>query len=113
MTDVLRFGAIAQLVEHLHGMQGVRSSSLLGSILENTVLDGVFGGHLTAFFVLFCSRCPTWVVPCLPISAHDSAHRNFSAHMPQQKWFARLRGQIKDRCGLGWGIADRLSLIHI
>ena len=26
-------GAIAQLVEHLHGMQGVRSSSLLGSIL--------------------------------------------------------------------------------
>ncbi len=24
-------GAIAQLVEHLHGMQGVRSSSLLGS----------------------------------------------------------------------------------
>ena len=25
-------GAIAQLVEHLHGMQGVRSSSLLGSI---------------------------------------------------------------------------------
>ena len=31
MTDVLRFGAIAQLVEHLHGMQGVRSSNLLGS----------------------------------------------------------------------------------
>ena len=30
---VLRIhGAIAQLVEHLHGMQGVRSSSLLGSI---------------------------------------------------------------------------------
>ena len=27
--------------------------------------------------------------------------------MPQQKWFARLRGQIKDRCGLGWGISDR------
>ena len=27
--------------------------------------------------------------------------------MPQQMWFARLRGQIKDRCGLGWGIADR------
>ena len=27
--------------------------------------------------------------------------------MLQQKWFARLRGQIKDRCGLGWGIADR------
>ena len=55
----------------------------------------------------FCASCPTWVVPCLPISAHDSAHRNFSAHMPQQKWFARLRGQIKDRCGLGWGISDR------
>ena len=36
-------------------MQGVRSSSLLGSILENTVLDRVFGGHLTAFFVPFCS----------------------------------------------------------
>ena len=39
----------------LHAMQGVRSSSLLGSILENTFLDRVFGGHLTAFFVPFCS----------------------------------------------------------
>ena len=46
-----RYGAIAQLVEHLHGMQGVRSSSLLGSILENTVLDEVFGGHKTAFLL--------------------------------------------------------------
>ena len=27
--------------------------------------------------------------------------------MPQQQWFGRLRGQIKDRCGVGWGIADR------
>ena len=91
----------------LHGMQGVRSSSLLGSILENTVPDSVLGGRKAAFLVPFCASCPTWVVPCLSISAHDSAHRNFSAHMPQQKWFARLRGQIKDRCGLGWGIADR------
>ena len=33
MTDVSRFGAIAQLVEHLHGMQGVSGSSPLGSIL--------------------------------------------------------------------------------
>ena len=32
MNDVLRFGAIAQLVEHLHGMQGVSGSSPLGSI---------------------------------------------------------------------------------
>ena len=30
-TDVSRFGAIAQLVEHLHGMQGVRGSNPLGS----------------------------------------------------------------------------------
>ena len=59
------------------------------------------------FLAPFCASCPTWVVPCLPISAHDSAHKEFSAHMPQQKWFARLRGQIKDRCGLGWGISDR------
>ena len=29
----MRFGAIAQLVEHLHGMQGVSGSSPLGSIL--------------------------------------------------------------------------------
>ena len=35
-------GAIAQLVEHLHGMQGVRSSSLLGSILSSPVSDWVF-----------------------------------------------------------------------
>lgn len=27
--------------------------------------------------------------------------------MFQQRWFDRLRGQIKDRCGGGWGIADR------
>ena len=28
----MRFGAIAQLVEHLHGMQGVRGSNPLGSM---------------------------------------------------------------------------------
>ena len=32
MTNVSRFGAIAQLVEHLHGMQGVSGSNPLGSI---------------------------------------------------------------------------------
>ena len=32
INDVFRFGAIAQLVEHLHGMQGVRGSNPLGSI---------------------------------------------------------------------------------
>ena len=32
MTSVFRLGAIAQLVEHLHGMQGVGGSSPLGSI---------------------------------------------------------------------------------
>ena len=32
MTVVSRYGAIAQLVEHLHGMQGVRGSNPLGSI---------------------------------------------------------------------------------
>ena len=32
MTVVLVYGAIAQLVEHLHGMQGVSGSSPLGSI---------------------------------------------------------------------------------
>ena len=32
ISNVLRFGAIAQLVEHLHGMQGVRGSNPLGSI---------------------------------------------------------------------------------
>ena len=38
MTDVLRFGAIAQLVEHLHGMQGVSGSSPLGSIRISLVI---------------------------------------------------------------------------
>lgn len=38
-------GAIAQLVEHLHGMQGVRSSSLLGSIHHHHhEATGVRGG---------------------------------------------------------------------
>tara|TARA_B100001248_G_scaffold204833_1_gene158960 strand:- start:470 stop:574 length:105 start_codon:yes stop_codon:yes gene_type:complete len=32
MTVLQRYGAIAQLVEHLHGMQGVRGSNPLGSI---------------------------------------------------------------------------------
>ena len=32
MSDVSSFGAIAQLVEHLHGMQGASGSSPLGSI---------------------------------------------------------------------------------
>ena len=31
MNDVFSFGAIAQLVEHLHGMQGVSGSNPLGS----------------------------------------------------------------------------------
>ena len=35
-------GAIAQLVEHLHGMQGVSGSNPLGSILlDPLVLQGV------------------------------------------------------------------------
>ena len=33
MNDVSKIGAIAQLVEHLHGMQGVSGSNPLGSIL--------------------------------------------------------------------------------
>ena len=37
-------GAIAQLVEHLHGMQGVRSSSLLGSTELTKSLTGFFVG---------------------------------------------------------------------
>ena len=44
-------GAIAQLVEHLHGMQGVRSSSLLGSIVKSTVDHWFFGGCKTAFLL--------------------------------------------------------------
>jgi hypothetical protein len=33
-------GAIAQLVEHLHGMQGVRGSNPLGSIYAKSLPDG-------------------------------------------------------------------------
>ena len=33
------YGAIAQLVEHLHGMQGVSGSNPLGSIDQNQVTD--------------------------------------------------------------------------
>ena len=43
------YGAIAQLVEHLHGMQGVRSSSLLGSIYQ--ILSNL-GGNPPFFFLL-------------------------------------------------------------
>ena len=54
-------GAIAQLVEHLHGMQGVRSSSLLGStgippsgrtsLVQNMVQNGDSGHG-------FCTKSP-------------------------------------------------------
>ena len=39
MTNVSSFGAIAQLVEHLHGMQGVSGSSPLGSIRFLAILE--------------------------------------------------------------------------
>ena len=45
-------GAIAQLVEHLHGMQGVRSSSLLGSTRLTKSLTGFFVGGLFCLPVL-------------------------------------------------------------
>lgn len=37
----------------LDGMLGVRSSSLLDSILKNAVLNRIFSGHLTAFKTYF------------------------------------------------------------
>ena len=49
ISDVSRFGAIAQLVEHLHGMQGVRSSSLLGSIIILT-LKTISFNNIALFF---------------------------------------------------------------
>ena len=51
------FGAIAQLVEHLHGMQGVRSSSLLGSILKIPVSDWVEAIRKGCF-----SACFDWIL---------------------------------------------------
>ena len=45
------FGAIAQLVEHLHGMQGVSGSNPLGSMSKTTVTDKVFGGRKAAFLL--------------------------------------------------------------
>ena len=41
-----KFGAVAQLVAHLHGMQGVRGSSPLSSTLVETEREGpsVMGG---------------------------------------------------------------------
>ncbi len=38
-TYASKFGAIAQLVEHLHGMQGVSGSSPLGSIIIKASLN--------------------------------------------------------------------------
>ncbi len=35
-------GGIAQLVEHLHGMQGVRSSNLLTSTNQKPYFKGLF-----------------------------------------------------------------------
>ena len=49
---MLKIGAIAQLVEHLHGMQGVRSSSLLGSTEFSKALTGFFAGERFYLLVL-------------------------------------------------------------
>ena len=41
-----KFGAIAQLVEHLHGMQGVSGSSPLGSIKIKLIRSGFQGNKI-------------------------------------------------------------------
>ena len=46
-------------------------------------------------------------MPKDPVSAHDSAHGEISAHMSREQWFQGLRRQIKHSCGPGWGIAER------
>ncbi len=54
-------GAIAQLVEHLHGMQGVRGSNPLGSILKslfNLFLIKFENLCLVDFFVLLINYVP-------------------------------------------------------
>ena len=43
------YGAIAQLVEHLHGMQGVSGSNPLGSIEFSPLSKGGLGGKLGGF----------------------------------------------------------------
>ena len=42
-------GALAQLVEHLHGMQGVSGSNPLGSIEFSPLSKGELGGRLGGF----------------------------------------------------------------
>jgi hypothetical protein len=85
-------------------MQGVRSSSLLGSILENTVVDRVFSGHMTAFL---CSSAPR-VLPGLsylrPFLLTILLIGKNLLHMAEQKWLQGLRRQIKHSCGPGWGL---------
>ncbi len=61
-----RHGAIAQLVEHLHGMQGVRSSSLLGSIFRIPFSD--WGFLCLELVVQRCdstSWCDFWCESCI------------------------------------------------
>ena len=53
MNDVSRFGAIAQLVEHLHGMQGVRGSNPLGSIELKIIVIDFFLKGLNKFKLKF------------------------------------------------------------
>ena len=66
MNDVSRFGAIAQLVEHLHGMQGVSGSSPLGSIwilkITNKLKDNIFVicmFYLNTFEIRFTENNPS------------------------------------------------------
>jgi hypothetical protein len=56
----MQYGAIAQLVEHLHGMQGVSGSNPLGSILKLLgdvdlvgLLQAVENYHQSQFLVDF------------------------------------------------------------
>ena len=66
-------------------MQGVRSSSLLGSILENAVLDKVFGGHKTVFCCLASACCGLLGLFCSN-SCSKTALDHDSSHGAPQVW---------------------------
>ena len=82
-----RYGAIAQLVEHLHGMQGVRSSSLLGPTEFHQVVrsDPCRTWRKVDSITEFCTTCCVAIVQKRLLQNRAAAHATDIRSRPPHK----------------------------
>ena len=100
INDVSMFGAIAQLVEHLHGMQGVSGSNPLGStyfFIHTNCFQKEFSNNIIfvrnypSLFGQFCSIKCTYKIL-------------FIAEIKNLTWFDITRKSIKSKLGFCWSV---------